>query len=165
MAMFQGRERAAASSGHYIPLSAIPTDQVHADPALITGGIRELAAALALLGRGMARGEWTLDRVAVASGADGAVTVSAGGIDTAVFFAANGKAAAMLVSEADLDPDDSAVLVVHSTQPVADHVRSPRTRYGRTGRSGMREVDMSALLHDAADLSDLESAFQLAAAL
>lgn len=163
---FRGEDRDPASSGIYTPLSTSPADRVHADAALATNGLRELAAALSLLGRGVARGAWTLGRGALTSGTEGVVTVSAGGgAEAAVFFAANGKAAARLVSEGDVDPDDDTVVLLHSTEPVAAPVRSPRSRYGRTGRSAMREVDMSRLLRDAADLAELESAFRLAAAV
>lgn len=166
LVLFRGEDRDPASSGIYTPLSISPADRVHADPALATNGVREMAAALSLLGRGVARGTWTLGRGPLTSGAEGVVTVSAGGgADAAVLFAANGKAAARLVSEGDVDPDDGTVVLLHSTEPVAAPVRSPRSRYGRTGRSAMREVDMSRLLRDAADLAELESAFRLAAAL
>lgn len=163
---FRGEDRDPASSGIYSPLSTSPADRVHADAALATNGVRELAAALSLLGRGVGRGTWTLGRGALTSGVQGVVKISAaGGAEAAIFFAANGKAAARLVSEGDVDPDNDTVVLVHSTEPVTAPVRSPRSRYGRTGRSAMREVDMSSLLRDSADLTKLESGFQLAAAL
>lgn len=166
LVLFRGEDRDPAPSGIYTPLSISPADRVHADPALATNGVREMAAALSLLGRGAARGAWTLGRRPLMSGAEGVVTVSAGGgAEAAVLFAANGKAAARLISEGDVDPDDGTVVLLHSTEPVAAPVRSPRSRYGRTGRFAMREVDMSRLLRDAADLAELESAFRLAAAL
>jgi len=166
LVQFRGEDRDPALSGIYRPLSTAPADRVHADPALATNGIRELAAALSMLGRGVLRGTWTLGRGSLTSGVQGVVKVSAaGGAEAAVFFAANGKAAARLISESDLNPDDDTVVLVHSTEPVAAPVRSPRTKYGRTGRSAMREVDMSSLLRDSADFTKLESSFQMAAAL
>jgi hypothetical protein len=44
-------------------------------------------------------------------------------------------------------------------------VRSPGGRYGRTGRTGLREVDMCELLETSSDLASIEEGFKQAAAL
>lgn len=139
--MFRGEDRDTTSFGKYSPLSTSPVDRVHADPTLATSGIREMAAALSLLGRGVHEGTWALGYGPLTSGAEGVMTVfSGGGAKSTVVFVANGKAAARLVSEGDVNPDDGDVVILHSTDPVTAPVRSPRNRYGRTGRSAMREA-------------------------
>lgn len=88
-----------------------------------------------------------------------------GGRESAVFFAANGRAALQLHSSGILDPAAGDIVIIHSTEPVERAVRSPRGRYGRNGRPPSREVDMSELLRTASDLTTLEEEFRQAAAL
>jgi SIR2-like domain len=149
----------------YKELGNLPARRVKTDAALETSGVRELAAALALLGRGEANASWSLGIGEVASGARGALTIATGESETAVFFAANGKAAVRLQAEGVLDPTAADVILIHSTEPVKPAVRSPGGTYGRTGRSRIREVDMSEMLRTCPDLDALEDYFRQAAAL
>jgi hypothetical protein len=165
LALFQEGTEPAAGAPSYRPLGSFPADRVKTDPALPTSGVRELAAALALLGRGENAGNWSLAIGSAASGAEGALKVSSGGSDTALFFAAIPKAAVRLQVEGLIDPAAADTVVIHSTGRVEPAVRSPRGRYGRTGHAGIREVDMCELLKTAPDLAALEDGFRQAAAL
>jgi hypothetical protein len=165
LALFQEGTEPAAGGPSYKPLGSVPADRVKTDPALPTSGVRELAAALALLGHGEVVGSWSLATRPAASGAAGALMVTSGGSDTAVFFAANGKAAVRLQAEGIVDPAAADVVIIHSTEPVEPAARSPRGRYGRTGRPAIRELDMCELLKTSSDLVALEDAFRQAAAL
>ncbi len=165
LSLFRYGAEPSPASGSYTPLSSFPADRVKHDPALTTSGLRELAAALALLGRGEAEGIWSLGIGPVASGASGALTVTSGGSNTAVFFAANGRAAVQLHAAGLIDSGASDVVIVHSTEPVAPSVRSSRGRFGRAGRPTVREVDMSGLLGSSNDLAALRDGFRQAAAL
>lgn len=142
-----------------------PPDRVKTDSALATNGVRELAAGLALLGRGEAADSFSLARGPLPTGTAGALKVLHGGRESAVFFAANGRAALQLHSSGILDPAAGDIVIIHSTEPVERAVRSPRGRYGRNGRPPSREVDMSELLRTASDLTTLEEEFRQAAAL
>jgi hypothetical protein len=165
LALFQEGKEPAPDSPAYKPFGNLPPDRVHADPALSTNGVRELAAALALLGRGLASGRWSAGSGRVPSGAEGALMITSGGSDSAVFFAANARAAVRLESEGLVDRDAEDVVLVHSTGPVTSMARSPRGGYGRTGHGGVREVDMSDLLRTTSSVLDLEEGFRQAAAL
>jgi hypothetical protein len=149
-----------AGPAAFQPLSGLPPERVKTDPGLATGGLPELAAAVALLGRGAEAGTWTLE----ATG-DAPVKVSGGAGEAEVFFAANGRSATGLVAGGLVDPAAAEAVIIHSTEPVAPAARSPRGRYGRTGRTGMREVDMCELLKTSADLAALEDGFRQAAGL
>ena len=142
------------------PLGRLPPERVKTDPGLATGGMPELAAAAALLGRGAEAGTWSLDARGAAP-----VTVRGGHGEADVFFAANARAATGLVATGLVDPAAASTVIIHSTEPVARAARSPRGRYGRTGRSGMREVDMCELLQTCADVAALEDGFRQAAGL
>jgi hypothetical protein len=165
LALFQEGYEPAADPPSYQPIGSLPVHRVKTDPTLSTNGVRELAASLALLARGEAAGSWTLGIGPAPSGAEGALKVTSGGSDTAVFFAANGKAAVRLKAAGLVDPAAADVVIIHSTEPVEPSVRSPGARYGRKGRPEIREVDMSELLKTSSDLSALEDGFRLAAAL
>jgi len=165
LALFQDGKEPAAAEPAYRRLGNLPAHRVRTDPALSTSGVRELAAALALLGRGEMAGSWSLDIGDVASGAEGVVKVTSSGSETAVFFTANARAAVWLEAQGVVDRDAQDVVLVHSTGPVEPAARSPRGRYGRTGRVGVREVDMCELLRTAPDLATLEDGFRHAAVL
>jgi hypothetical protein len=138
---------------------------VQTDPALPTSGVRELAAALAVLGRGEAAGSWTLATGPTVNGSAGALKLVSGSTDAAIFFAANGKAAVRMQAEGIVDLAAADTVIIHSTEPVKAATRSPRGRFGRTGRRRIREVDMSELLKISTEFAALESNFRQAAAL
>lgn len=165
LALFRKGTEPDAGASSYEPLGSLSADRVKADPARSTSGLSELAAALAVLSRGETAGSWSLATGPTASGADGALKVSAGGSDTAVFFAANGRAAVRLQAEGVVGPTAADAVIIHSTGPVEAARRAPRARYGRTGRTGIRDVDMCELLKTSSDLAALEDGFRQAAAL
>jgi hypothetical protein len=160
--LFQEGTEPSAGVPAYKPLGSLPAGRVKIDTALPTSGVRELAAALALLGRGEAAGSWSLGTGPAASGA---LKVRSSGADAAIFFVANGKAALRLQTEGLVDPAAADAVIIHSTEPVKPAARSPRGTDGRTGRLGIREVDMCELLTASSDLASLEAGFRQAAAL
>lgn len=159
----EGREPQTEAT-RYERISNLPPSKIKTDATKATNGLRELAAGLALLGRGEMGASWSL-KVNLPSPSAGALTISAGGRDTKVFFAANGKAALHLQNEGIVDPSAADTVIVHSTEPIKKAVRSPRSRFGRSGHAGNRHVDMSALLKSSSDLGTLEAEFRQAAAL
>jgi hypothetical protein len=165
LALFQEGAESPAGAPSYRPLSSLPADRVKTDSALPTSGVRELAAALALLGRGEVAGNWSLSLGPTTSGVEGALKVTSGGSDTAVFFAANGRAAVRLRTEGILEPAAGNTIIIHSTEPVEPVTRSARGKYGRTRRRHGREVDMYELLNTSPDLAALEDGFRHAATL
>lgn len=159
------REGAEPTAGTtYERIGNLPPTRVKTDSGLATNGVRELAAGLALLGRGEAAGSFSLEVGRLANGTVGAVKVQHAGRESAVFFAANGRAALQLHNSGLLDRAAADAVVVHSTDPIERAARSPSGRYGRTGRPPSREVDMGDLLANATDLAGLEEEFRQAAA-
>ena len=165
LALFQEGTEPPAGAPYYKALGSFPADRVRIDPTLPTNGMREAAAAIGLLGLGHAAGNWSLSTGPAAAGAEGALKVTSAGSDAAIFFAANGKAAVRLQADGIVDPAAADTVIIHSTEPIKVAARSPRGRYGRTGRVGMREVDMCDLLKTSSDLAGLEDGFRQAAAL
>lgn len=166
LTLFESGVEPARGTTVYKPLSNCSADRIAREPTLKTGGLRELAAALSLLGRGSASASWRLELGPTAAGNEGAVKiVSAAGAESAVFFAANGNAAVQIEGGARSGGDAGEVVIIHSTDPVEEAVRSPYEHYGRGGDPVPRHVDMSRLLKTSSDLADLETRFRQAAAL
>jgi hypothetical protein len=165
LSLFREGSEPPADVTSYERISNLPPDRVKTDSALATNGIREFAASLALLGCGESAGSFSLARGPVASGTAGVLKILHGGRESAVFFVANGRAALHLYTTGVVDAAAGDVIIVHSTEPVERAVRSPRGRYGRSGRPASREVDMRELLGRATDLATLEEDFRQAAAL
>lgn len=167
LSLFQEGHLPAAGSRSYRALGSEPVHQIENDPTLPTSGIREMAAALGLLGLGEELGNW-----AISSGADGApnagvlgVRHSSGSSDTRVFFSAHSGVDVALETNGLVVEDDGDAVVIHSTTPVAAMRRSPRSALGRTGKAKARHVDMNLLLRDAVGMSDLQNRFRTEAAL
>jgi hypothetical protein len=138
---------------------------VASDPELSTNGLSELAAGLALLGRGEASKIWALDLGPTGGGSSGAIKVAKDGEEAAVFFAANGAAVVRLHKDGVADLNASDTVVISSTDPVEASVRSPQAAYGRTGGEQSRIVYVRELLMSAPDLASLEERFRQEAAL
>jgi hypothetical protein len=162
-AFTEGRETLAGDL-LYRPLTAVARHQLPQDPILASSGVRELAAALALLGRGELAGQWTLAGRQATSGAGGNAVVRSSAGDSTVYFFANGQAALRMRSQGMLDPDDKTVVVIFSGGRPEPLTRSPR-KVRRTGQARAREVSMAELLGDSADLADLEQRFAEAGVL
>jgi hypothetical protein len=165
LALFQDGCEPRGATPAYTPLGNLPADRVRTDPGLRTNGVRELAAAVALLGRGETSGNWLLALGSVPSGAEAVLKVTAGGSEAALFFVANARAALRLQVEGVVDANAADVVIINSTGPVEAAARSPRGTYGRTGRLSTREVDMGELLRSSSDLVSLEGAFRQAVSL
>ena len=166
LTLFQSGVEPPPATTLYKPLSNCPTDRIAIDPTLETSGIRELGASLALLGRGSAGSSWRVELGPTRAGNEGAIkVVTAGGVESAVFFAANGRAAVQIEANARSGGDPGDVVIIHSTEPVEVAVRSPHGRYGRGSDPLPRHVDMSNLLKTSSDIDDLETRFRQAATL
>lgn len=158
-----GKEPTGTTS--YESISGQPVDRVPVDPGLATSGMPEFAAALGLIGREVEARGWDIDLAGTGRGRRGALRLATGGGESAVFFAANPRAGIQLETSGAAPKDAEDVIVFHSTGPVDRLARSPHSRFGRTGRGGARHVNMSELLHEAANLPDFERRFRQEAAL
>lgn len=165
MALFRTGAETAASTPAYLRLSAEPVHLVSTGPDLATNGVRELAGALALLGRGVIDGRWTIEAAPTSTSEAGAVTVRKGTEETAVFFAANGAAEVELWRSGLIDDTRPETVLIQSTAPSTPAHRSPGGVYGRTGAATPRRVEMAKLLRSVSNVDDLERQFRLEAVL
>lgn len=149
----------------YQPISGQAVSFISTDPGLATGGMREAAVCLGVIGREAEMNAWSIDVGTTSQGRRGSLRITTTRGESAIFFAANPKAGTELeISGAA--PDDAAdVVVFHSTGPLKRMRRSPSASFGRTGTPRSRHVDMAELLSEAKGLTDLEQRFRQEAAL
>jgi hypothetical protein len=148
----------------YRPLTVTPTDQANVEPGLDTSGVRELATAISLLGRGHQAGSWQIDVGATPEGTLGAIRVTGASRQAAVFFAANPSVEAALHRNGLLGRSADAV-VIHSSEPAPQKPRAPRAIFGRVGARGPRHVAMGPLIRGASDVAGAVERFQREAVL
>jgi hypothetical protein len=151
--------------GRYEPLGHEPVDRIGNDDAERTGGLPELAGALAVIGMEVAEHGWLLSLAATTAGNDGALQIApAEQPKSAVYISANPRAAARL-PRTGVTSATGDVVIIHCTGTADTPTRSPGGRYGRTGARVARNVDMAELLRTSRDIEELRSRFRQAAAL
>ena len=155
----EGRPPAPGSIG-YRAIGAVPLHQIAAEPNLQTSGLRELAVAVGLLGRGETQNDWHLDIGVHPDGQDGVLRMGPPGTQSRMYFTANSEAALTLEIEGIVAEDDGDAVIVLSTAPVARLPRSPRLAPGRTGIPTARHVDMGELLRDSNGIDELHRRFR-----
>jgi hypothetical protein len=163
VSLFQ-RGAEPASPATYHPLTVIPVGQIATDPSLPINGVRELAVALGLLGRGLATHGWIVGQGPTVTGTHGALHITARH-ERAVFFAATSTAAVTLVRNGAVSSGAGDAVIVHSDEPIEPLPRSPSAPPGRTGAATVLEVGMAKLLREATSLDQLERRFRLEAGL
>jgi hypothetical protein len=167
LTLFQQGHNPSGGAPTYRALGSVPVHQIENDPTLPTSGIREMAAALGLLGLGEQSGLWNISNgdSGVANGGVLGVKHFGGTSETRVFFSANNGVDVRLEANGIVVDDDGDAVVIHSTTPIVRMTRSPRSVLGRTGKTKARHVDMNMLLRDAVGINDLQSSFRTEAAL
>lgn len=104
------------SAGHrpYMPLSSQPAHLMQHDPAIGFSGRPEAAAALGLIGQGLAADRWSVAVDDPEQPTSGALRLIAPAAGARVFFAANDENINQLVASGAFDEEDSDVVVICS---------------------------------------------------
>jgi hypothetical protein len=163
MALFQTGN--LPGSPAYRPITASALQMIPADASLATSGVREMAAALGLLGLGDQDALWVVESPDESNSKAGAVDVVKAPTRTRVFFAANDRAGVQLEINGLISRSDSDAIVIHSTSPAPSMARSPRGARGRTGHVGLRQIAMRELLQEARNIGELRLRFREETAL
>ena len=142
------------------PLSAVPVHRVKSEPTLATSGVRELAAGLALLGRGDKAGAWSITTTG-----EGSLQISSNVAPSTVYFFATGGAAIHMQELGRFDPDDADAVAIYSGGRPQTATRAPSSPPGRVGRSEARAVHMGDLLRASGNTVELEQQFREASLL
>jgi hypothetical protein len=157
MTLFQEGQNPSPGITSYRPLGSLPMHMIASDPSRTTNGVRELAAAIGLLGMGAAAGTWSVANGDVTLPNAGTLELDSGRRLTRIYFAANAQVGVQLEANGIVRASSDDAVVLHSTKPALRSARSPRGAPGRTGKAGLRVVDMAELLRDATSASHLST--------
>jgi hypothetical protein len=143
----------------YNPITPTPVQKIAGDVSLPASGLTEAAVAAGILGLGVSAGDWTLNAENTADPEAGMVRISSPASSARVFFVVNSYVALRLQHNGHVADVDRTILI-HSKEKTPPMRRSPRSAPGRTGRTGLREVSVSALLNDATNVDELMQRFR-----
>ncbi|MHA7275547.1 SIR2 family protein [Arthrobacter sp. Hz1] len=151
-----------ASGRRYEPLSDRPAAQAIHNPDFPLKEFGLLGVALALVGRGQVSGHWVVrpgDRRAPSNGVLRLVTDQR---ETQVFFVKNAATLTKLqLDETYDDRNGNAFVVIADEEPKAS-IRSPRSRFGRDGKTEAGRFSIASTVADTASSDNLFEAFRLA---
>lgn len=146
--------------GRYLPISRDTLQQIGGVNAAT--GLRQASVALALLGRGVEAGNWGLTNDAAGNTP---ILLEQDGKTTRVFFAANDYVASSMVQNGHVDPESDDTVVLLSASARQRNARFPGGKYGRDGKTELREICMTSVIDDATDAIDLFESFKRSASL
>ena len=149
----------------YHPLTAQPVSHAVQDPNIDTESLGLLAIAISLLGRGVVDDLWDLSAGDVHSPNDGVCTITRASGASRVFLVRDSQVLAQLEGCGHITMTDPNVLAIHARKIPKRQVRSPSSRYGRTGRQSARQIAVEALVDTSADADELLASFIQGSAL
>jgi len=154
---FLGGQGSAGRRG-YMPLSSQPSHLMQQDPAVMLSGRPEAAAALGLIGQGLAANKWSVAVDDPEQTTSGALRLVAPAVQARVFLAANDDNINQLVASGAFDEEDADVVVVCSRKVTPRQQRSPSASW-RTGKASPRYVSMSDLLDGSGSFDEIQNRF------
>lgn len=162
LTVFRTGRMPSAGERRYEPLSDRPVAQaVHgADFPAKQFGL--LGVALALIGRGLSSGDWSAAPGDSAKPRDGVVRLLTSKRHTRVFFVKDATTLMRLELDGSFDERDGTVLLVVADEEPQASTRSPRSRYGRDGRTSAGRFSVATNVADTASVDDLYESFKMA---
>lgn len=166
LSAFRSGNAPVTDATHYEPLTIKPAAEALVDPNFPGDALGRFAVAVSLLGRGHLAKEWVVSLEMAVDPGDAAIRVtSESGRISDVFIVKDAGITSKLEASQLVDVSSGDVLIICAESIPARATRSPRTRYGRTGDSGAREVDLAALCSAATTADELFESFRLEGAL
>jgi len=159
----EGRGPGAGASG-YQPISVAPIAVAVQDPDYPKTAFGRLGVALSLIARGHAQRLWKILPGSRTTIEDGVIHVITERQDSNVFFVRDARASMGLELDGVVDAAQESAVVIQAEVEPAAATRSPRARYGRTGKTGIRRVNIAELCTEVQSADELFEAFKLAGA-
>lgn len=142
----------------YLPLSSQPAHLMKKDPTVMLYGQPQAAAALGLIGRGLAANKWSVTVDDAEQQTSGALRLVAPAAQARVFLAANDDNINQLIASGAFDETDRDVVVMCSRKVTPRQQRSPSASW-RTGKPSPRYVSVSDLLDGSASFDEIQDRF------
>ncbi len=150
--------KGSAGRRPYMPLSTQATHLMKQDPAVMLSGRPEVAAALGLIGLGLASNKWSVSVDDPEQPTSGALRLVAPAAEARVFLAASDDNINQLVASGAFDETDTDVVVMCSRKITPRQQRSPSMSW-RTGKAAPRYVSLSDLLESSASFDEIQNRF------
>lgn len=149
----------------YVSLSVGPIEDAVQDPDFPRAALGRFALAMALLGRGFLNRDWTLSPGFLTSPVDGVLLVKRGRRTSKIFVVRDARVLSDLELAGIVDLKNTEVVVVQAEAAFRPSTRSPSVRYGRSGKSAARQVDLEKISASVSTADELFEAFVLECAL
>ena len=165
LALWVFRKGSIPDPAPYPAVSVAPLTEAVGNPDFPSAALGRFALAFALLGRGFLNGEWTLEPGRTTRPHDGVVQVRKGGRISKVFVVHSARVLSELELNGIVDMADPEVVIAQAEAIHKPTTRSPRARYGRSGKSGARQVDLETVCASVSTADELFEDFVLGTAL
>ncbi len=152
--------RAAVAGPRYAPLVPTPIQVIPTESIIHDSPVRQFAAFLGLLGRGVDNRFWRLECGLAAPNEPQLCWLISGTSRIRVIVVEGDSQALLLGSDGHLDSAEGRTVVVHGRARVPNASRSPRPALGRTGQTGVEEVSLDSLLREASSADELIQMFR-----
>lgn len=146
----------------YEPLSDRPANQAVHNADFPSNQFGWLGVALALIGRGLAIGDWLAVPGNSKEPRNGVVRLVTAQRDARVFFVKDATTSTKLELQGSFDDGDDDVLIVIADEESPRFTRSPKARFGRDGKIGPARFSVASTVSDMDSVDDLYEAFRLA---
>ncbi len=162
MRVFRTGHKPASETGRYAPLSDRPAAHSVFNPDFPVLQFGRLGVALALVGNGIASGNFSIVLGDSESASDGVVRLVTPHRSVSVFFVRDSIALTHLQLQDWFNrADDDALVVIADEEPPVQ-TRSPRGRFGRDGNTGIGQFSIASAIAETSSPDELYEAFKLA---
>lgn len=165
LTLFRTGRMPSVGGRRYEPLSDRPVTQAIHNADFPSKQFGRLGVALALIGRGLSLGHWSAVPGGSKAPGDGVVRLVTGQRDARVFLVKDAEALTKLGLAGSFDDSDGNVLVVVADEEPPALTRSPKSRFGRDGKTSVGRFNVASSLADTRSADGLYEAFKLAGGL
>lgn len=160
LTIFRTGRMPAAGGGRYEPLSDRPVTQAIHSADFPSEQFGRFGVTLALIGHGLASGDWSAVPGNSEAPHRGVVRLVAGQREARVFFVKDAMASMKLELDGSFDDSDGDVLIVVADEEPPVLTRSPKSRFGRDGKFSTGRFNVSSNIADTDSADDLYEAFR-----
>lgn len=160
--VFRTGRSPVAGERRYDPLSDRPITQAILNADFPADAFGLLGVALALMGRGHTSGNWSAIPGDSKVPHDGVLRLVTEQRDARVFLVKDSVTSTALELDETFDDSDGSVLIVVADEEPPVSTRSPRSRFGRDGKTRAGRFSVASSVADTVSADDLFEAFKLA---